>query len=263
MTTASATAEAKTPATPLDEFGQATVERAKGIINELNSNVKVLKASQGDAQATLEALRENPPTDDAAKLTAAIEEIDNKREALFVKRDEILKPLVAEQMEAAKNGSEGVQAKVDDLKKKVAAALKYIKELYGEEHLEGLPKVEGVRAPSTGSNAGAGGKRVRGFDFYVDGKLITTRNAQGKEVSNLAAAAKELNVAADDLRDAFYAAAGTTENKKAPAVVEFAISAGEGDARKSYNITAKRVNEGEARATEPTDASASEVASED
>lgn len=255
--TVEAAVETSAPAVEIDEFGQIALDRLRGNIEALNSKVSVLKAAQGDEQATLEALRDNPPTPDAEALSKTISDLLSKVYDLEEKRDAILRPLVAEQMEKAKAGSDGVQAEVEELRKKVRVGSSYIKDLYGEAALAGLPTVSGLRAPSAGgAGGGTGQRRVRGYDVWVDGTLATSRNAQGKEVSNLAAAAKQIDVSTEDLRNAFFSAAGSDDSKKWPATVEFVVTKD----GKNFSLVAKRVAGDSPRATE--DGTASEAATE-
>lgn len=231
-------APAAAAAKPLDEFGRQALARLIDTINQYNNIAAQVKAATGDPQSLLDTLRTSSDDPQVQKLTAAIEELDNKREALWNKRDEILKPIVEAKVTEAKSGMGDSEAVAKDLLKTVRSGQKYITDLYGEAHLESVPKVLNTRT-STGSSDGRSGQRVRGFDVFVDGNLVTQETKKdGKTVvsSNLAVAGKQIGVETADLREQFQAAAGTTDPKAYPAVVEFAISAGEGDARRQYTI---------------------------
>lgn len=247
------------PAPKLDEFGNALKERLANTIKEHNALAARVKAATGDEQSLLETLRENNDNADAQKITAAIEELDEKREKLVNRRDEILKPLAAKMIEDSKAGLGNAEAEAADLLKTINKGKGYLVDTYGEGADEGLPPVEGKRrASSGGSGGGSGQRRIRGFDVYIDGTLATGRNGKGEQVSNMAAAAKTLGVDTEDLRNAFWQAAGTDDSAKYPPVVEFTVTVteGEGDEAKpvTKSIVAKRVNEGEARATETASA---------
>lgn len=246
----SAPAVAAKPAVKLDDFGQMAKERLLSVINEAVGLSGQVKAASGDPQSLLENLRENSDNEQAQKITAAIEKIDNDREALVNKRDEILKPIVTQMIEAAKSGSEGVVEKFNALKATAAAGRKYLVDLYGDAAVEDLPKFPGMRSASGGSNAGSGQRRVRGFDAYVDGVLSTARNGKGEQTSNLAAAAKQIGVDTEQMRELFFGAAGSKDSKDWPATVEFTVTAGEN----THTITCKRVKEDETRATESASA---------
>lgn len=258
MSTAPSTdtpSDAKAPEVKIDQFGVQMKARLVDTINEHNALAARVKAASGDEQSLLETLRENNDSDEAKKITAAIEELDNKREALHAKRDEILKPIAAKMIEDSKAGLGDAEAKAADLLKTINAGKKYLSDLYTEAALADLPDIVGKRrASSGGSGGGTGARRIRGFDVYIDGVLATGRNGKGEQVSNMASAAKILGVETENLRDAFFAAAGTDDSSKYPKEVEFTVTVteGEGDDAKPVvkTIVAKRVAADEPRATE-------------
>lgn len=224
------------PAVTLDEFGQMAKDRLRSSIEQHNTLASRVKAATGDPQALLDNLRETYTEGDAGKITAAIEDLDNKREALFAKRDEILKPIVASMVEDAKAGVGDAEQQAADLLKTIKAGQKYLSDLYGEGAIEDLPKVVGKRAASSGSG-GTGQRRVRGFDVYIDGTLATAADAQGVKKSNLAAAAKALGVDTESLRDSFFSAAGSEDSKAWPAKVEFDVTVTEGEGDDAKSVT--------------------------
>lgn len=253
--TVSTEAKADTkPVVKLDEFGQQLKARIADSINQHNALAARVKAASGDEQSLLETLRENNDSPEAQKFTAAIEELDNKREALFNKRDEVLKPIAKQMVEDAKAGLGNAETEAAELLKTANAGKKYLIDTYGEGADADLPAIVGKRRSSGGTGGGSGQRRIRGFDVFIDGKLATGRNGKGEQVSNMAAAAKTLGVDTDDLRTAFWQAAGTDDSSKYPPVVEFTITVteGEGDDAKSVTktVVAKRVKEDEPRATE-------------
>jgi hypothetical protein len=254
MTAPAPTAPAQ-PAKPLDDFGKMAKERLLATINEYNALAAQAKAANGDPNELLDTLREVYEEDENVnKIRATIEDLDDKREKLVSKMDEILRPVVQQRIEAAKQGTEGLDEKLKDLKATVTAGRKYITDLYGEDNLADLPKVAGTRGPNAGGGAG-GGRRIRGFDVFVDGELATSLNAKKERVSNMATAAKQIGVETEVLRDAFFAAAGTDDSSKYPPIVEFTVSADvkaeDGTvSQKTYTVRAERVKEGEPRATE-------------
>lgn len=225
----------------VDEFGLALKERLLGTINERNEIVARLKGAEGDEATLLDNLRENSTNPEVQKYTKAIEELDNKREALWNKRDELLKP----EIEAAQSGTnvEEETAKVDALDKQVRSALTYLKETYGENSVTDLPALLGRKNRSKGSGSGEGGKRIRGFDIWVDGKLATSRDANGVERSNFSAAAKAVGVDTKTLQEAFWKEQGTQDAKEYKDRVEFTITVGEGDEAKTHTVVAKRLDE--------------------
>jgi len=237
-----ATATAEAPAVTLDEFGQSVLERLTETVQQYNSLMATVKAASSDPQEVLEALRDSYTEDDTVvKIRAKISDLLSQVNALEEKRDEILKPVVEERIAQAKGGTEGVEAQAGDLLKTINAGKKYLADLYGAAAIEGLPALVGKRRAG-GGGGGSGQRRIRGFDFFVNGEPATTRNAQGDEVSNAAAAAKKIGVETDLLREKFFAIAGD-DSKKYPAVVEFEVSVGDGDERQVFAVRAERNKE--------------------
>lgn len=231
---------------PLDEFGQDAKNRLATAIEARNALVAQLRASQGDPQELLETLRETSTDEQVAKLRTQIEQLDDKREQLFTKRDDLLKPIVEQMRNDSAAGSEDVSAKADALDKTVRAGMNYLKELYGDASLEGLPAVLARKNRATpGKGGGEGGKRIRGFDWSVDGVLQTSRDAKGVERSNTAAAAKELGIDTVALQEKFWEAAGTRDSDKYPARVEFTVTVGEGDSATTSTVVAARLTKDE------------------
>jgi hypothetical protein len=234
-----------TVSAPLDEFGQDAKNRLAATIEQRNALVATLKATQGDPQELLENLRETSDNEQVVKFRAQIETLTDKLYELETKRDEVLKPIVEEMRAEAAKGSEGVSEKADALDKTVKAGLNYLKELYGEAALEGLPTVLARKNRATPGKGGEGGKRIRGFDWSVDGVLQTSRDAKGVERSNTAAAAKEVGVDTIALQEKFWEAAGTRDSSKYPARVEFTVTVGEGDEAKTRKVVAVRLTKEE------------------
>jgi len=234
-----------TVSAPLDEFGQDAKNRLAATIEQRNSVVAQLKATQGDPQELLETLRDTSDDEQVVKLRQQIEALDDKREQLFTKRDELLKPLVETMRAEAAKGSEGVAEKADALDKTVKAGMNYLKELYGEAALEGLPSVLPRKNRATPGKGGEGGKRIRGFDWNVDGVLQTSRDAKGVERSNTAAAAKSIGIETLALQEKFWEAAGTRDSDKYPARVEFEVTVGEGESAKVHKVVAVRLTKDE------------------
>lgn len=225
----------------LDEFGQMAKARLIEQINEYNALAKVVKAAEGDPAGLLDTLRTNSDDETVKKYTQAIEDLDKKREELWAKRDEILKPIVDKEIAAAKEGSEAKAEALKALGKKVKSARNYLADTYSPEALNDLPALEGKRGGAgAGSTGGSGARRIRGFDFFIDGNLITSRDAKGNESSNAAAVAKHLGVSTEDVRQAFWTGAGTDDSSQYPPEVEFTLHTGEGDERKMTTVLAKR-----------------------
>jgi hypothetical protein len=234
-----------TVSAPLDEFGQDAKNRLAATIEQRNSVVAQLKATQGDPQELLETLRDTSDDERIVKMRQQIDTLNDKLLELETKRDELLKPLVEQMRAEAAKGSEGVVEKADALDKTVKAGINYLKELYGEGALEGLPVVIPRKNRATPGKGGEGAKRIRGFDWHVDGVLKTSRDAKGVERSNTAAAAKEIGVETLALQEKFWEAAGTRDSDKYPARVEFEVTVGEGEAAKTHKVLAVRLTKEE------------------
>lgn len=243
---APAEAPKKDPLANVDEFGRGVVARLLAQVNEYNAKAAQVKAASGDPQGLLDSLRESY-TDDpqVAKITAAIEDLDEKREQLWKRRDELLKPVVEARIAEAKSGLGNSETEAANLLKVITQGKKYLSGLYGDDVLEAFPRLVSAKASAGGGGTdGRSGQRIRGFDVFIDGtKATQTTKKDGKDVvsSNLAVAAKVIGVQTEDLREKFLAAAGSKDAKSAPDVVEFQISTGEGDERKVHDVRCVRV----------------------
>lgn len=222
------TAPTTPPAPPLDEFGQQLKERLSATIDEHNKVVGQLKATQGDPSALIETLR-STPVDDAniTKAQEKYEKLYTAWEQASKELDDLLKPYVEKVLADSKGEVERLEDTLKALADKIRSGLKYFVETYGDANASDLPKVESKRGTgvSAGSGAGASGqRRIRGFDFYVNGTLATMRNAQGEDRSNMAAAAKVVGVDNNAMRDAFFKAQGTDDSSKYQDKVTFTVS---------------------------------------
>lgn len=226
---------------PLDEFGVMAKERLLAQVEQYNALASRVKAAEGDPQALLENLRESYTEDEqVAKITAAIEDLDNKREALFNKRDSLLKPVVEKMVEEAKSGLGDAEQQAQEIAKVIKSARNYIETTYGPSHLEDVPALVGKRRAGGGGGGGTGARRVRGYDVYVDGTLATAPDAQGNKKSNLAAAAKALGVDTEDLRNLFFQAAGSDDSKSWGNTVEFDVTVTEDGKESVKHLVCKR-----------------------
>ena len=258
--TAEAVAEA--PAAPtvnLDEFGKQAVEQANTLIAQRNEKVGLLLAAQGDPQGLLEALRNSSENPQVVKLREQIDKLNDQLLAAETKRDELLKPEVDAMRADAESKQESVTKEVDEIDAKVKSARNFIKQMYGENALTLLTDM--VARKNRASSDGEGsGKRIRGFDIYVDNTLAVQRDGKGVERSNFAAAAKLAEVDTVTLQQGFWDAQGTQDSKKFKERVEFTVVAqgkGEDGEDVSHTIVAvktpehKEANEAEAATGDP------------
>lgn len=209
---------------PLDEFGTMAHAKLAGQIKEYNDLVRLVKAADGDPQSLLEELRKSSDDPTVVKIREAIDELNTKLFNLETKRDELLKPKVAEFAANAKASLGDKPEKMEKLGKSIKTARAYLADTYCVEVLEDLPPLEGKRGGGGSAGAGTGARRIRGFDFFVDGNLVTSRDAKGNESSNAAAAAKALGLTTEDIRQAFWSAAGTDDSSKYPPLVTFTVT---------------------------------------
>ena len=211
----------------LDEFGQTAVDRLNSIISNRNQKAGILAAANGDAQALLEALRESSDNADVVKINTNIDQLESKLFELESKRDEILKPIVAELQTKAQEGSEGLTAEVDELDSKIRASKNFLKMTYGEGSLALVTSLVGRKNRTNGS--GGTGRRIRGFDVYVGGRLALMKNAKGEETSNLSAGAKACNVSTATFQELFFTTQGTKEVEHFKPEISFTVTDKDGN----------------------------------
>lgn len=246
--TTTTTPEVTGPPANLGEFEKMAWLRLEDTILKHNAEVSKLKAVSGDPLGLIQALRV-ADTDDpnVKKLQAAVSDLDKKLNDAIVALDEALKPQAEAMQNEAKEQVESITSKVDEYAKTIRAGQNYLKGLVGDDALKGLTAVEKLKSGSSGSG-GSGQKRIRGFDFFVDGKLQTVRDAQGKERSNLAAAAKAIGVETEALRGAFYQAMETQDADKFKDSVKFAVKHDD----KTYEVFCRKQVDEEAAPSGPT-----------
>jgi hypothetical protein len=247
------TTEPKVIPVPLDEFGHLAFAKLSAQIEEYNKLAKVVKAVEGDPSGMLDEFRASYTEDDTVnKIRTAIEELDNKREQLMTKQDEILKPLIAKTLEDKKATIGDAPEKLKVLGSSIRQARGWLSSTYCEEAIEDLPALEGKGKSTAKGSGSTGGRRIRGYDFFVDGKRAVTRNQEGKESSSAAAVALHMKkepystkLETEDVRQAFWGAAGTDDPDKYPNELSFTLPYGEGENAKVASVTAKRVSDGD------------------
>lgn len=215
------TETASAPAVQFDDFGQQAYDRVVTLIGTRNEKAGTIKAAQGDAQGLLEALRTSSDDANVVKINAQLETLNSQVLALEAKRDEILAPIVESIKADAGAKVEPLTAEVDEMDKQIRAASNYLKSMYGEAAVKTLPALLSRKGRETGGSNG--GRRVKGFDVYVDGNLATLRDAKGVDRTNLAAAAKVIGVETADIQKGFFEAQGTQEAKDYKPEVTFNI----------------------------------------
>lgn len=202
----------------LDDFGKTFLENYATMVENYNGEVKKAKSVDSIEEFTEHFLNNAP---EFAEINAAIEELESKVESLKTRRLADSVPLITPAYEAAVKG-QGVDPEA--LKQNLAsirAAAKYLTTMYGDDVLKNIPKAEGLR--NSGGGGATGGRRIRGFDIYIDGVKAEQKNAKGEMRSTFTAAAKVLDVEVVDLQRGFFAEAGLEDVKADafPALVEF------------------------------------------
>lgn len=222
----------------LDDFGAQAFTKTVTLIGERNEKAGVIQAASGDSEGLLEALRKTSPL--VTEVNTQIDKLNAALEAAELKRDEILKPEVEKIKADSASQVEPLTAEVDELDKSIRAATNYLKQMYGEDVAKALPHLTS-RKGRAANGTGGGTKRVRGFDAYVDGVLATMRDGKGVERSNLAAAARVVNVETTVIQAGFFEAQGTTESDKYKDSVEFTVTGKDDDGKeKSFTIKCVR-----------------------
>lgn len=233
------TAESSATPIELDEFGKMALERYTGSVSTYNGLVAKIKAASGSPEDVLAAVKADGSIPEVEKVNVAIEKHKAALLKLETELDVIAKPIADARLADGSKDVEAETAEADVLHKTIRSARNYLVDSYGEAVLEGTPDIARRTNRSTG---GTGGKRIRGFDVYVDETLATMRDAKNVERSNFAAAAKAAGVPTVDLQKAFYVAAGSEDKDAWPNRVEYTVTDKEGD---EHKIVAVRLTEDE------------------
>ena len=197
------------------------------LINEHNSIVAKVNAVTGDRESLAESIRES---DEFADLRNKIAEL---KEQLDVAVNQKVEAQLAQATDDA--DAESLVSEIKNKKGVITSGINYYKKLYGDDAAADFPKVERIKGQRGG---GAGGKRIRGYNWIVtvsDGEETETT-----EYENAANAAKALGaVSTKELQEYFFAKAGVDQLKDAPDTVEFELTWQEEDATgETYDVTA-------------------------
>lgn len=219
----------------LDDFGTLAKQKYVDTLTDYNSKVEQAK-SVSSIDEFSEKFMESAP--ELADMNVQIEKIKNALEAALAARLTKATPLIGPAYEAAVANSGVDVTALDEQLKLLRTTAKYLTAVYGDEVLADTDKIAS-RGKSGGSGSGAGGRRIRGFEVYIDGKLSAVKNAKGELKSTFSCAAKELEVETVALQRAFFEAAGSEDVKgeSFPDVVEFDF--------KEHNIKVAKVDESE------------------
>lgn len=235
--TAESSAQVKSVA--LDTFGEMALERYIASVTEYNGLVAQIKAASGSFDDVLDAVKQDGSIEAIEKINVAIEKHKAALLKLENELDATARPIAEERVAGGAKDVEAETANADALHKTIKSARNYLVDSYGEAVLDGTPD---IARRTNRASGGTGGKRIRGFDVYVDGELATMRDAKGVERSNFAAAAKAAGVVTVDLQKQFYVAAGGEDKDSWPNRVEFSVTDKEGNA---HEVVAVRLTEDE------------------
>lgn len=204
----------------LDQFGQMALQRYIDIVSDYNSKVQKTKAVSSKEEFEAHFV-ENAP--ELAEINAEVERIRSALESALARRVVQATPLVEPAYEAALKDTGVDLTALDEQLKTIKVSKTYLTSNYGEDVLEGTPDIERRRTSNSGSTGTSGGRRIRGFDIYVNGVLAQSKNAKGEMRSTLSIAAKTMNVDTTALQRAFFEAAGGEDPNAEgfPTVVEF------------------------------------------
>lgn len=203
----------------LDDFGKVALQKYIDTVTEYNKAVVAAKSVSSKEEFEAQWIENDPIF---AEENEKIEKLQSALESVLGARVAKAAPLLEEAYAKAVAASGVDLTALDEQLKLIRTTSKYITSIYGDDALEGAPDVE-RRAKGAGGSGHSGGRRIRGFDIYVDGKLAATKNAKGEMKSTFSVAAKELGVETTVLQRAFFEEAGSEDvrSDNFPTVVEF------------------------------------------
>lgn len=191
-----------------DEVHELMHAQLVGLITKRNALVSQANAASGDRQSLVHSITENDEDPEIVQARQA-------RDEAIMRLHELVTPKVNAALEAAKEGTDGLEEQVKELDKKVRTGLTYYKSLYtNEDFVKAMPSLVRVKGGTGGT--GSGGRRIRGYDVEaeVDGEVTG--------FDNVAGLAKWLNADTNALQEKFFEAAGNPKAlKDAPDEVKF------------------------------------------
>lgn len=221
----------------LDDFGKLALQKYTDTLTDYNSKVELAK-SVSSVDDFSEKFMETAP--ELAEFNAKIEKLESALETVKAERLVTATPLIQPAYEAAVKGSGVDLTALDEQLKLLRTTAKYLTTVYGDDALEGTEKIASRgKSGGSGDGRGAGGRRIRGFEVYIDGVLAAAKNSNGVLKSTFSIAAKMLETETVELQRAFFAAAGSedTKSESFPDVVEFEFN--------EHNLRVAKVDESE------------------
>jgi hypothetical protein len=218
----------------LDDFGTLAKQKYVDTLKDYNAKVEQAKSVSSIDEFSSKFMETAP---ELAEENAKIAKLEDALEQIKAARLIKATPLIQPAYEAAVAVAGVDVTALDEQLKTLRVTAKYLVSIYGEDVLDDTDKIASRSKTGGSSGAGAGGRRIRGFEVYIDGVLAAQKNAEGVLKSTFSIAAKMLEVETVDLQRAFFAEAGSEDTKSDdfPAVVEFEF--------KEHNIKVAKVDD--------------------
>ena len=226
----------------VDEFGAIAYSKAVADRIELNRLSAEIKSIGGTENDIVEHLKQQDNVDNGGPIDTASSNVTKLDKALDVeiqKWESLLKAKAQEQLSSGASVIQPLLDQVEVVGKRVKSATNYLTDLYGEDVVNTLPELKKGRKASSGG--GAGGARIRGFDYFVDGKLAALKTSQNTlGASSTSAVAKLIGVDTKVAQEAFWQAQGTQDPKAFKDVVEYTMTVGEGADAVTHSLVARK-----------------------
>jgi hypothetical protein len=216
-------------------FYMALRDQLIGLVNDHNRLASEIQ-NAGDRVALKDQLLENPDQTNDSEFVANVKRMQELSDALAeIERiiDAAAEPFIQNALK--RSGVVEKQEKADEIAKQAKATANYLSAMNAST--DGIPNLVGRKsgATSTGDGRGAGVKKYRNLNVFVDGKRAeqkaTVKNkdtGQSETVlkSNLTYGAQAANVPSDVFRAAFIKAQGTEDASNFKDKVEFDVTDG-------------------------------------
>lgn len=163
-----------------DSMQEHLVSDLKAKVAEINRLVDVVRSSKSDYSSVYKEVTKEFETEETNKITTAIEELENRLEAIYKAEAE---RIVSEnagmgtEIEAAKE-------RIRSLRKSVGNLQSYVIGEFGESAVAGIDKPKNLSG-GTKAGEGTGTRRIRGFQWMIEGK--------DTQFDNLSTLVKELD----------------------------------------------------------------------
>ena len=196
--------------TTVDEMQKVQIDMLNELIVARNELVTKANAVTGNRDALVESIVEDENYPEIRALAVQVAELQERLDALVSTK-------VEEVMAGSTGDAETLTEQVKVLDAKIKPGVTFLKKLYPDlDTDEVLHKQDRLKGASR-AGAGAGGRRVRGYN------VVVTVGDEVTEFENFATAAKHLGFDTKDLQEQFFSKAGVEKIKDAPDTVEFEV----------------------------------------